>query len=277
MQKFFAQIVLEQKRKKSHLCVGLDPLPGKMPVNTHGQTEEPLLFLKKIVDATHDLACCFKPQFAHFAAQGLETELKTLIQYIKQAYPEIPVILDSKRGDIGSTAKMYALEAFSRYGADAVTVNPYMGGDTIEPFSNYQDKGVFILCRTSNPGAAEFQNLKPSGSQHKLYFHVAMQAMGEWSTYDNIGLVVGATALDELKELRSYFPEAWFLIPGVGAQGGDLAEVLQWGCQSQGSGGGIVNSSRAILYASSGGDYADAAREVALEMQKEMALLFNSY
>ncbi len=276
MQKFFAQIVHEQKRKRSHLCVGLDPLPGKMPLNTRGQSEEPLLFLKNIVDATHDLACCFKPQFAHFAAQGLEAELKTLIQYIKHNYPETPVILDSKRADIGSTAEMYALEAFSRYGADAVTVNPYMGGDTIEPFSNYQDKGVFVLCRTSNPGAVEFQNLKPSGSQYKLYFHVAMQAMGEWNRHDNIGLVVGATAIDELKELRSHFPEAWFLIPGVGAQGGDLGGVLEWGCLSQGSGGGIVNSSRAILYASSGRDYADAARNVALAMQKEMALLFKS-
>jgi orotidine-5'-phosphate decarboxylase len=271
---FFQQMAQRQKKQQTFLCVGLDPLPEQMPQGEDGRPVPTLSFLKKIVDMTHDLVCAYKPQIAHFAAQALESELKEIMDYIKIHHPQIPVILDAKRGDIGSTAQMYAQEAFERYQADAVTLNPYMGGDTLSPFTDRRDKGVFVLCRTSNPGASELQNIKPAGSDRALYYHVAMKAMGDWNSHDNIGLVVGATAIEELRELRADFPEAWFLIPGIGAQGGDLQAVLEYGCQTAGTGGGIVNSSRSILYASSGPDFAEAAREEAHKLQAIMKNYF---
>ena len=228
-------------------------------------------FLKTIVDATEEFACCFKPQVACFSAYGMEWVLLELIDYIHNTYPQTPVILDAKRGDIGSSSEMYSMEVFDRYRADAVTVNPYMGGDCLEAFTRHRDKGVFILCRTSNPGAGEFQELKVEGAP--LYVCVAQKAFGDWNQYNNIGLVVGATAPMELKNLRAQFPQAWFLVPGVGAQGASLAPVIKYG-NSSGSGGLIINSSRAILYAGKKEDYAKKSRQVALAMQTEMAEAF---
>ena len=228
-------------------------------------------FLKTIVDVTEEFVCCFKPQMACFSAYAMEWVLLELIDYIHKTYPQTPVILDAKRGDIGSSSEMYSMEVFDRYRADAVTVNPYMGGDCLEAFTRHRDKGVFILCRTSNPGAGDFQELKVNGTP--LYVCVAQKAFGNWNQHNNIGLVVGATAPMELKNLRTQFPQAWFLVPGVGAQGASLAPVIKY-ANSSGSGGLIINSSRAILYAGKKEDYAKESRQVALAMQKEMAEAF---
>ena len=203
-----------------------------------------------------DIACCYKPQFAHYAAVGAERELEKTIQYIKDL--GIPLILDVKRGDVGSTAERYAVECFERYGADAVTINPYLGLDAMEPFLDYGEKGVFILCRTSNPGGADLQNLKLADGS-SLYEHVARQASGVWNVNNNIALVTGATHPEELARIRQITGDMTLLLPGIGVQGGDIGVSL-----AAGEGGGlIVSSSRAVLYASSGDDFADAARKVA--------------
>jgi orotidine-5'-phosphate decarboxylase len=242
------------------VCIGLDPYPEKFPANVGSIFD----FNKAIIDATADLVCCYKPQFAHFAAAAAEGQLKQTIEYIKKNYPDIPVILDSKRGDIGSTATMYAKEAFEHYQADAVTVNPYMGSDTVLPFTEYQNKGVIILCRTSNPSASEFQNRQIAGEP--LYQHVARMAQTHWNEHGNISLVVGATAADEMAMIRETAPELPFLVPGIGAQGGDLAAAVSAG-KGADSVNLIINSSRAILYASSGADFAEAARKKTLELR----------
>lgn len=242
------------------MCVGLDPYPELFPSNINRIFE----FNKAIIDATADLVCCYKPQFAHFAAVAAEDQLKETITYIHQAYPNIPVILDSKRGDIGSTASMYAKEAFEHYSADAVTVNPYMGSDTVLPFAEHSDKGVIVLCRTSNPSAAEFQNQQIKGDP--LYIHVARMAQEKWNAHGNICLVVGATAPDEMKHLRAVAPDLPFLVPGIGVQGGDLNATLDSGQFKDGN-GLMINSSRGILYASQGADFADAARTETLKLR----------
>ena len=180
------------------------------------------------------------------------------------------VLMDAKRGDIGATAEMYAKEAFDRYQADAVTVNPYMGGDTVEPFTNYKDKGVFLLCRTSNPGAAHTQNVTCTSEGTPYYQHIAAQALTEWNSHHNIGLVVGATAVQELRHLRDHYPQAWFLVPGVGAQGGDLQAVVTYGSRAEG-GGLLINSSRGILYASQGEDFAEKAGEAAKNLYDQIS------
>ncbi len=273
MGAFFQRLLKEQKYKKSYLCVGLDPrldrLPGKMK-NDPGAV---FPFLKAIIDSTQEFACCFKPQVAYFSAYGLEDTLSQTIEYLQNNYPNCPVILDAKRNDIGSTAEMYAAEAFQRYKADALTVNPYMGGDTVEIFSNYKDKGVFVLCRTSNEGAKEFQNLTVGDGQ-PFYTFVAERALKAWNKHENIGLVVGATAVKELRKIRDRFPEAWFLVPGVGAQGGDLSAVIEYGRRVDNEGGLIINSARAILYASDGDDFADKAKQEAASLQAQMASNF---
>jgi orotidine-5'-phosphate decarboxylase len=269
MGAFFKNLKEVQKSKKTFLCVGLDPNPSLYPGELKNKPEATLEFLKTIVDHTLDWACAYKPQIAYFSALGLEQELVEIIQYIKLKDSKIPVILDSKRNDIGSTAERYAQEAFIRYQAQAVTVNPYMGGDTIEPFSNYKDHGLFVLCRTSNEGAKEFQNLTV-GDGEPLYRFVAHRALNSWNKNDNIGLVVGATAINELRKIRGAFPGAWFLVPGVGAQGGDLDAVIEYGKCVGETGGLIINSARGIIYAGDGEDYGSQAGLVAGELQKRM-------
>ncbi len=273
MDGFFSRLSQEQKNKKSYLCVGLDPHLDRLPGQWKGDAAGVVPFLKEIIDQTQEFACCYKPQIAYFAAYGLEQQLAQVISYLKAQYPSCPVILDAKRNDIGATAEMYAQEAFKRYQADAITVNPYMGGDTVEPYTRFTDKGVFVLCRTSNDGAKELQNLTVGDGQ-PLYSFVAERALKGWNKNKNVGLVVGATAIKELRKIRDRFPEAWFLVPGVGAQGGDLKAVIEYGRRVDGEGGLIINSSRGILYAGDGDDFGTKAREEAARLQAEMAPSF---
>lgn len=249
----------------SMLCVGFDPDPKRLPSSLQGKPEGIYEFCREIADATADLVCAFKPQFAYFASQRAEAQLEKLIKHLKDKYPHIPVILDSKRGDIGSTADHYALEAFDRYGADAVTVNPYMGFDTIEPYLKHAGKGVIVLCRTSNPGGSDLQFLNVAPNGEPLYLHVAKLAAQKWNASGQISLVVGATFPEEIAKVRAIVGDMPLLIPGIGAQGGDIDATVSAGKIANKPGTGmIINSSRAILYASSGADFAQAARSVAL-------------
>lgn len=249
----------------SMLCVGFDPDPKRLPLSLQGSPEGIYEFCREIADATADVVCAFKPQFAYFASQRAEAQLEKLIKHLKDKYPHIPVILDSKRGDIGSTADHYALEAFDRYGADAVTVNPYMGFDTIEPYLKHAGKGVIVLCRTSNPGGSDLQFLNVAPNGEPLYLHVAKLAAQEWNGSEQISLVVGATFPEEIAKVRAIVGDMPLLIPGIGAQGGDIDATVSAGKITGKPGAGmIINSSRAILYASSGADFAQAARAVAL-------------
>jgi orotidine-5'-phosphate decarboxylase len=251
----------------SLLCVGLDPDPAKLPTSLRGKPNAIFAFNKAIIDATHDLVCAYKPQIAYFAAQAAEDQLLQTMAYLRQHYPHIPIILDAKRGDIGSTADQYALEAFTRYQADAVTVNPYLGGDSITPFTRYADKGVVILCRTSNPGASDFQDLVVDGES--LYIHVARKVASEWNAHGNCLLVVGATWPQQMQQIRAVTGDMPFLVPGVGAQGGDVKALVTAGKTTDGT-GLIISSSRAVLYASSGDDFAQAARRVAQAARDEI-------
>lgn len=254
------------QRNKSLLCVGLDPDPGLMP--QIGLLE----FNKAIINATSDIVCTYKPNLAFYEALGIEglTALQETVRYIPD---DIPVIGDAKRGDIGNTARAYAKALFDSLGLDAVTVNPYLGYDSIEPFISYVDKGVFVLCRTSNTGAADFQDLscRDKGADNDLQplFKIVAQRAAEWNKKGNIGLVVGATYPEELAEIRLLCPEMLFLIPGIGAQGGDLAQAVRYGA---GKGGekAIFNSSRQILYASREADFAQAARQAADELRQQI-------
>ena len=248
----------------SMLCIGFDPDPKRLPPSLQGKPEGIFEFCRDIADATADLVCAFKPQFAYFASQRAEAQLEKLIRHLKDKYPHIPVILDSKRGDIGSTADHYALEAFERYGADAITVNPYMGFDTIEPYLKHAGKGIIVLCRTSNPGGSDLQFLNISPKGEPLYLHIAKLAATQWNSSGQIGLVVGATFPEEISKVRAIVGEMPLLIPGIGAQGGDIEATVKAGSIPGKPGAGmIINSSRAILYASSGNDFALAARNVA--------------
>jgi len=254
-------------RSDSLLCVGLDPDPAKLPRCVRDRPDAILEFCRAIVDATADLVCAFKPQIAYFAAQRAEAQLEALIAHIRARHPGVPVILDAKRGDIGSTAEQYAREAFERYRADAVTVNPYMGFDSIEPYLGDPSHGVILLCRTSNPGGSDLQALRvgdadagaPAGE--RLYERVARLAAGPWNRTGQLGLVVGATFPAELARVRALAPRLPLLVPGIGAQGGDVDATVAAGANDEG--GMIVNSSRAILYASAGEDYASAAGQAA--------------
>lgn len=248
----------------SMLCVGFDPDPKRLPPSLQGRPEGIFEFCRDIADATADLVCAFKPQFAYFASQRAESQLEKLIGHLKNKYPHIPVILDSKRGDIGSTAEHYALEAFERYGADAVTVNPYMGLDSIEPYLSHSGKGVIVLCRTSNPGGSDLQFLNVSPNGEPLYLHVAKLAAQHWNSSGQLSLVVGATFPEEIAKVRALVGEMPLLIPGIGAQGGDVDATVKAGSILNKPGTGMmINSSRAILYASSNSDFAEAARGVA--------------
>jgi orotidine-5'-phosphate decarboxylase len=252
---------------QSMLCVGLDPDPELMPPQFVGSREGTFEFCKSIVDATAEYVCAFKPQFAYFAAQAAETQLEHLCRYIRDVAPEAVLILDAKRGDIGPTAVQYAKEAFVRYGADAVTVNPYLGTDSLTPYLRYDGHGIFALCRTSNPGGGDFQSLDTGGEP--LYCRVARRAAHEWSALGECGLVVGATYPAELRNVRSIAGELPVLVPGVGAQGGDIAATVDAGCTSNGF-GLVINSSRAILYASNGPDFATAAARQAQSTRDEI-------
>ena len=255
----------------SMLCVGFDPDPKRLPAALQGKPEGIFDFCREIADATADLVCAFKPQFAYFASQRAEAQLEKLIKHLKAKYPHIPIILDSKRGDIGSTADHYAIEVFDRYCADAVTVSPYMGFDTIEPYLKHAGKGVIVLCRTSNPGGSDLQFLNISPEGQPLYLHVAKLAAQQWNSSGQIGLVVGATFPEEIAKVRALVGDMPLLIPGIGAQGGDIDATVQAGAISNKPGTGmIINSSRAILYASSGNDFAEAARAVALETRNAL-------
>jgi orotidine-5'-phosphate decarboxylase len=241
----------------SMLCVGLDPDPERMPAVLDGDADAVFRFCRAIVDATADLVCAFKPQFAHFAAQRAEPALERLCRYIRATYPDVLVLLDAKRGDIGSTAEHYATEAFVRYWAHAVTVNPYLGFDTIEPYLRHDGCGVFVLCRTSNPGSGDLQDLDVGG--RPLYQHVAALVGEQWSRHGECGLVVGATWPGELAEVRALVGDLPILLPGIGAQGGDIAASVAAGVTADGF-GMAMSSSRAILHAGTGPDFAEAAR-----------------
>ena len=254
----------------SLLCVGLDPDPAKFPAQFKGQPDAIFDFCTRIVDATAELVCSFKPQIAYFAAQRAEDQLEALIAHIHAKHPGIPVILDAKRGDIGSTAEQYAVEVFERYRADAITVNPYMGRDSVDPYLAYPDKGVILLCRTSNPGGSDLQflNVGEANQPEKLYERVARLVASEWNSTGQCALVVGATFPGEIARVREIVGDMPLLVPGIGAQGGDVEATVRAGRTSQANTPGrglMINSSRAILYASKGEDYAEAARRVAEE------------
>ena len=255
----------------SLLCVGLDPDLAKMPQTVRDTSKDGVdqieNFCKQIIDATGDLVCAFKPQIAYFAAYGAETQLVNICAYIRQRFPKVVLILDAKRGDISDTAKLYAREAFERYGADALTVNPYLGTDSLAPFLATLDKGTIVLCRTSNAGSSEFQSLVVDGEP--LYLRVARTAVETWRTIGECALVVGATFPDELARVRAIVGEMPILVPGIGAQGGDIASVVNAGRDTNGR-GLIINSSRAILYADSSKSFADSARKVAIETRDEI-------
>ena len=251
-------------QNQSMLCVGLDPEPARFPHHLRGDPRRMYDFCAAIVDATADLVCAFKPQIAYFAAHAAEDQLEKLMAHMRARAPQVPIILDAKRGDIGSTAEQYAKEAFERYGADAVTLSPFMGFDSIAPYLQYPGKGAFLLCRTSNPGGDDLQSQRLASVEGEplLYEHIARLANGAWNTNGQLGLVVGATYPAEIARVRALAPTLPLLIPGVGAQGGDAAATVRAGWRPDGP--VIVNSSRAILYAGSGADFADAARAEAL-------------
>ena len=244
------------------LCVGLDPDPAKFPAHLGGSAAI-LDFCRAIVDATHDLVCCFKPQIAYFAANDAEDALVDLIAHIHDRCPGVPVILDAKRGDIGATATQYAREVFERYGADAVTLSPYMGYDTVAPYLEYEGRGAILLCRTSNPGGDDLQSLPLAPDGRPLYLKVADLVAHRWNAGGQCGLVVGATYPEELAAVRAAVGDLPILVPGIGAQGGDLEASVSAGATPDG--GLMVSSSRAILYADRGEQFATAARRVAME------------
>jgi orotidine-5'-phosphate decarboxylase len=254
-------------RNDSLLCVGLDPEIERLPAHIAAEPSPIFQFNKAVIDATHDLVCAYKPQFAHYAAYEAEDQLERTIEYIHRIYPDIPVILDAKRGDVGSSAERYAIEAFERYGADAVTVNPYLGSDALEPFLRYADKGVIVLCRTSNPGARELQDLDVGG--RKLYQLVAELAARRWNARGNCLLVVGATYPRELAEVRAIVGDMPLLVPGVGAQGGDVAQAVRHGQSARGA-GLIISASRSILYAAGGVEFASGARDAARALREQI-------
>ena len=267
MSAFIDNLTASWERSNSLVCVGLDPEIERLPRDIAVQPSPIFQFNKAIIDATADLVCAYKPQFAHYAAYEAEDQLERTIDYVHRSYPGIPVILDSKRGDVGNTAERYAIEAFERYGADAVTVNPYLGGDSLEPFLQYEDKGVIILCRTSNPGGRDLQDLDVGG--RKLYQVVADMAARKWNTRGNCLLVVGATQPRELAEVREIVGKMPFLVPGVGAQGGDVALAVTNGQTHDGT-GLIISSSRGILYAGSDDNFSTAARAAALALRDQI-------
>jgi orotidine-5'-phosphate decarboxylase len=278
---FLTMLSTAQQQNASLLCVGLDPEPSRFPDHIHGDANKIYDFCAAIVDATADLAIAFKPQIAYFAAHRAEGQLERLMEHIRRVAPQVPIILDAKRGDIGSTAEQYAIEAFERYGADAVTLSPFMGFDSVQPYLKHHDKGAFLLCRTSNPGGDDLQNQRLAlvAGQPKMYEHIAGLAQGPWNLNGQLGLVVGATYPEEIERVRELAPTLPLLIPGVGAQGGDAIATVKAGLRQKNTATGsettgpiIVSSSRAILYASKGQDFAAAARKVAMQTRETLQL-----
>ena len=265
---FTERLARAADRNASLLCVGLDPDPAKFPGAWRGDAGRIFDFCARIVEATHDLVLAFKPQIAYFAAHRAEEQLERLMAHLRRVAPGVPVILDAKRGDIGATAEQYAREAFERYQADAVTLSPFMGFDSIEPYLRYAGKGAIVLCRTSNPGGDDLQALRLQGAGERLFEHLARLAQGPWNRNGQLGLVVGATYPAELARVRELAPTLPLLVPGVGAQGGDAAATVRAAWRPDAP--IIVNSSRAVLYASAGADFADAARRVALATRAEL-------
>jgi orotidine-5'-phosphate decarboxylase len=266
---FIDQLRAAERDNDSMLCVGLDPEPSRFPGRYQGDARKIFNFCADIVEATADLVIAFKPQIAYFAAHRAEDQLERLVALIRGTAPQVPIILDAKRGDIGSTAEQYAIEAFERYGVDAVTLSPFMGFDSVAPYLKHHDKGAFLLCRTSNPGGDDFQSQRLSSVDGAplMYEHIARLAQGPWNLNGQLGLVVGATYPAEIERVRALAPTLPLLIPGVGAQGGDALATVKAGWRGTAdatSGAIVVNSSRAILYASSGEDFAAAARNVAI-------------
>ncbi len=272
---FLDMLARAERQNNSMLCVGLDPEPTKFPDRIKGDSNKIYDFCAALVDATADLVNSFKPQIAYFAAHRAEGQLERLMEHMRRVAPHVPIILDAKRGDIGSTAEQYAIEAFERYGADAVTLSPFMGWDSVAPYLKYHGKGAFLLCRTSNPGGDDLQNQRLASveGQPLMYEHIAKLAQGPWNLNGQLGLVVGATYPKEIERVRELAPTVPLLIPGVGAQGGDAVATVKAGLRVSGgetTGPIIVNSSRAILYASKGDDFAEAARRVALQTRETL-------
>ncbi len=262
---FYTRLNAAIEQNNSLLCVGLDPIAEQLYAEIAGSPNAFFNFCISIIDATADLVCAYKPQIAHFSAVGAEAQLVQVIQYIHDTYPQIPVILDAKRGDIGSTAQLYAKEAFVRYSADAVTVNPFLGKESMQPYLEYSDRGTVILCRTSNPGSAWLQDSSATGDP--AYLKIARAAL-EWHKSSDVLLVAGATYPDEILAIRKAAPGVTLLIPGVGTQGGDLECVLKAGLEA--GAGVIISASRSILYASSQADFAEAARTAAIELRDKI-------
>ena len=267
MRSFMDRVQTRWQHADTLVCVGLDPEPAKFPSKFAHDPDAIFNFCRDIIDATAPYVCAFKPQIAHFAAAHAEEALRMLIMHIGFRYPDIPVILDSKRGDIGSTAQHYASEAFDRYCADAVTVNPYLGRDSVQPFLDRADKGVVILCRTSNPGAGDLQDMVVGG--RPLYQHVAEKIARDWNDNGNCALVVGATWPEQLRDVRALVGNVPFLVPGIGAQGGNVEAVVTNAKTADGT-GLIISPSRAIPYPSNNNDYADAAANAARDLRDEI-------
>jgi orotidine-5'-phosphate decarboxylase len=270
---FVERLARAERNNRSLLCVGLDPDPARFPGALRGDPSRIYEFCAAIVDRTKDLVIAFKPQIAHFAAHAAEAQLERLIAHIHDVAPDVPVILDAKRGDIGQTAEQYAREVFVRYRADAVTLSPLLGFDSIEPYLRHEGKGAILLCRTSNPGGADLQELRLDGGE-RVYERIARLAAGAWNATGQLGLVVGATYPAEIARVRDLAPTLPLLIPGIGAQGGDAAATVRAGWRGNAertTGPIIVSSSRAVLYADSGPDYASAARTAAEAARAELA------
>ncbi len=271
--KFTDRLQAAEARNDSLLCIGLDPDPARFPGAWKGDASRIYDFCAAIVEATQDLAIAFKPQIAYFAAHRAEDQLEALLAHIRRVAPEVPVILDAKRGDIGPTATQYAAEAFERYRADAVTLSPFMGFDSIEPYLRYADKGLILLCRTSNPGGDDLQAQRLAGGE-LLYERIARLAATDWNRNGQLGLVVGATHPAEIARVRELAPTLPLLIPGIGAQGGDAEATVRAGWRAGDAaaprGPVIVSSSRAVLYAGDGADFAAAARRVADAARRQL-------
>lgn len=264
---FYEKLDSITQKNKSFLCVGLDPDLKSLPEEFALKKNPFFEFNKAIIDATADLVCAYKPQIAYYSAEGLEGDLQMTFDYLNLKYPNVVSILDSKRGDIDSTAKQYARESFDRYKADSVTLNVYMGKDVITPFMNYPNKGLFLLCKTSNPHGGDFQDLK-IGSEF-LYEHLAKKVSIEWNENENLGLVVGGTYVEALKKIRQLDHKLPLLVPGLGAQGGDLNQILETAKELKNK-RLIINASRSIIYAGKGKDFASMARQKALDYHNVM-------